>query len=480
MDFNGVRVLVVGDCMLDEYISGQVLRISPEAPVPIVKKEKQWFAPGGAANVARNLVRLGAKVCLAGLAGDDFAGGVLKKHLHAENIEDSILYGNDYSTICKTRVMSQGQQLLRLDDEHVGPLNDTQAKTLLLVCQKALEECQVLVLSDYAKGIFLDREQNANLATNLIELAHEHEVPVIVDPKGSDWQKYRNADCVTPNSREFHIACGHQVYAPFDRPTRQGNAEKLCSQFGFARILLTRGARGMALFVPGDEPLYIRATEREVADVSGAGDTVIATLAACVAKGLSWAESARIANQAAGVAVGKMGTSPISIAELNQTIGEQAENPKLMELPVLLEKIEDWRRKNESIVFTNGCFDLLHPGHISLIRQCVMQGDHLVIGLNTDNSVRRLKGSTRPIQNEQSRALLLAALRGVDAVILFDEDTPLDLIRQVRPDVLVKGSDYTLATVVGAEDVQAYGGRVYLANLVDGCSTSSLVRRMAG
>lgn len=480
MDFSGVRALVVGDCMLDEYLSGQVLRISPEAPVPIVKKEKQWFAPGGAANVARNLGRLGVDAVLVGLAGTDHAGSLLKQALQDERIGDNLVYVQERSTICKTRVMSQGQQLLRLDDELIAPPDKVLFDALYWRCLASLEGCQVLVLSDYAKGMLLDAAHGDSLATALIEAAHSRHIPVLVDPKGGNWQRYRQADCVTPNSREFHVACGHQVHEPYDPETRKRNAEALCGQFGFAHILLTRGARGMALFTPGDEPLYIKAAEREVADVSGAGDTVIAVLAACIGKGLPWAESARLANLAAGVAVGKMGTAPVSIDELNQAIGEHAENPKLVSLPALLEKVEDWRRKNESIVFTNGCFDLLHPGHISLIRQCANQGDHLIIGLNTDRSVRRLKGDSRPIQNEQSRALLLAALRGVDAVVLFDEDTPLRLIQQIRPDVLVKGSDYSLATVVGAEEVQAYGGKVYLANLVDGCSTTNLVQRMAG
>lgn len=480
MDFSHVRALVVGDCMLDEYVSGQVMRISPEAPVPVVKKEKQWFAPGGAANVARNLARLGVDVALAGIAGMDHAGDVLKQTLRGENIEDVLLYTGERATICKTRVLSQGQQLLRVDDETIASPDLAMYEALYQRCLSALEGRNVLVLSDYAKGVLLDVKNGDNLAKALIEAARTKQIPVVVDPKGGLWQRYQNADCVTPNSREFHVACNHKVHEAYDPETRKRNAESLCREFGLAHILLTRGARGMALFTPGEEPLYIKAAEREVCDVSGAGDTVIAVLAACIGKGLDWAESARLANLAAGVAVGKMGTAPVSIAELNQVVGEHAENPKLLALPALLEKVEDWRRKNESIVFTNGCFDLLHPGHISLIRQSAGQGDHLIIGLNSDSSVRRLKGEARPIQDEQSRALLLAALRGVDAVVLFDADTPYDLISRIRPDVLVKGSDYSLETVVGADVVQSYGGKVYLANLVDGCSTTSLVRRMAG
>ena len=255
-------------------------------------------------------------------------------------------------------------------------------------------------------------------------------------------------------------------------------ADSLRVRYSIERVLLTRGARGMALFCPDVPPRYIRAVMREVADVSGAGDTVIATLGACIGIGLTWEESMDAANAAAGVVVGKMGTAPVSITELRQALRQGADNPKLYGLPDLLEKVEDWRRKNESIVFTNGCFDLLHPGHISLIRQSAAQGTHLVVGLNSDASVRRLKGPSRPVQNEQSRALLLSALHGVDAVVIFDEDTPLNLVAALRPDVLVKGSDYTVETVVGADVVLAAGGRVYLADLVQGCSTTGIVRKI--
>lgn len=480
MDFTGVRVLVAGDVMLDRYIAGQVRRISPEAPVPVTSVRKRWTAPGGAANVARNLARLGAQAILMGLAGQDEAGEVLRRELATEGIDDRLIYAAARCTTSKTRIIAQGQQLLRLDEEVVAPPRPEEHSELCAKIFELLPSCDAVVLSDYGKGVLMDGGQGGSLCAPVMAAARERGIPVLVDPKGGQWRRYAGAQCVTPNSAEFALACGLEAGETPDRQARETLAGRLREQYGLERVLLTRGSRGMALFAGGEPPCYIRAAVREVADVSGAGDTVIATLAACVARGLDWKESARVANAAAGVAVGKMGTAPVSLAELNQALRENADNPKLYAGSALLEKLEEWRRGNDSIVFTNGCFDLLHPGHISLIRQCAALGDRLVVGLNTDASVRRLKGAGRPIQNEQSRALLLAELQGVDAVVLFDEDTPLELIRRVRPDVLVKGSDYTVESVVGADLVREYGGHVHLARLVDGCSTTSLVRRMGG
>lgn len=478
MNFTGVRVLVVGDVMLDHYIAGQVRRVSPEAPVPVVCARKRWTAPGGAANVARNLARLGLQVSLTGLAGLDDAGEALRRELAAEGIDDRLVYSAARSTTRKTRIIAQGQQLLRLDEEVIAPPRPEESAALREKVFQLLPGCDALVLSDYGKGVLLDDAGNGGLCAPVIIAARQRGIPVLVDPKGGQWRRYAGAQCVTPNSAEFALACGLEMGETPDQREREALAGRLREQYDLERILLTRGAQGMTLFAAGQPPCRIRAAVREVADVSGAGDTVIATLAACVGQGLDWEESARVANTAAGVAVGKMGTAPVSLAELNQALRENVDNPKLYDSAALLEKLEEWRRRNESIVFTNGCFDLLHPGHISLISQCMALGDRLVVGLNSDASVRRLKGPDRPIQNERSRALLLAALQGVDAVILFDEETPLELIRRVRPDVLVKGSDYTVETVVGADLVRQYGGRVHLARLVDGCSTTSLVRRM--
>jgi D-beta-D-heptose 7-phosphate kinase/D-beta-D-heptose 1-phosphate adenosyltransferase len=477
VNFDGARVLVVGDVMLDHYISCLVDRISPEAPVPVARVRERWSVPGGAANVARNLARLGAGALLVGLAGDDESGKTLQNLLEGEGIKAGLIVSKTRPTTRKTRIMAHGQQLLRCDEEASRPLAAEEHRELAQKVRAMLSGCGAVVLSDYGKGVLSALADGENLCSRVITLARGLGVPVLVDPKGVDWARYAGAQCVTPNSAEFAAVCGQS----FDEAgERHVLAAALRERFAFERLLVTRGPKGMALFESDAEPYYIRDVAREVADVSGAGDTVIATLAACVAMGMDWRQSAATANAAAGIVVGKVGTSPVSLVELNQALRENSLNPKLYNLSSLLDKIEEWRRGGESVVFTNGCFDLLHPGHISLVQQCSVQGDRLVVALNSDSSVKRLKGPERPIQDEQSRALLIAALRGVDAVILFDEDTPRSLIEAVKPDVLVKGADYAEQDVVGADVVKACGGRVYLARLTEGCSTTGLVRRMEG
>lgn len=479
-DFTSARIMVLGDCMLDNYISGEVQRISPEAPVPVASVRKRWQVPGGAANVARNLSRLGASVFLAGLAGMDATADILEQALAKEGVESALVRSASRLTTSKTRVIAQGQQLLRLDEEIVAPPDKTELDELKKILANRLAGCNALLLSDYGKGVLLRNSFGQCLCEIAIREAKKLGLPVLVDPKGGDWQRYANADCVTPNSSEFALACAVHCLQDKTAEERAALAEGLMNSFSLSRILLTRGARGMSLYQSGRAgAVSLRAAVREVADVSGAGDTVIATLAACIAIGLDWDEGARVANIAAGVAVGKAGTAPVSLGELAIALQQASENPKLYALPKLLEKLEEWRRAGQSIVFTNGCFDLLHPGHISLLRQASELGDRLVVGLNSDSSVRRLKGESRPIQNEQSRALLLSALQAVDAVVLFDTDTPFELIKSVMPDVLVKGSDYSVENVVGADIVMGNGGRVFLASLIDGCSTTSLVKRMA-
>ncbi|MDR2744861.1 MAG: D-glycero-beta-D-manno-heptose-7-phosphate kinase [Desulfovibrio sp.] len=478
MNFCGARILVVGDVMLDNYIVCRVNRISPEAPVPVAHVRERWSVPGGAANVARNLARLTAEALLVGLVGRDEAGRELRGLLEKEKIGDGLVFSGARATIRKTRIMAQGQQLLRFDEEEIAPPTPEEYGRLSEKVREYLPGCKAVILSDYGKGALSAMPEGRSLCAFVISRARGHNIPVLVDPKGVDWGRYAGAQCVTPNSAEFAAVCG--LSFEDDRARREKQAMSLCGRFAFERLLVTRGPKGMALFEGGGEPYYIRDAAREVADVSGAGDTAIAALGACVATGFGWRESARIANAAAGIAVGKAGTAPVSLAELSQALHENAQNPKLHTLDALRDRVEEWRRGGESVIFTNGCFDLLHPGHVSLIRQCVALGDRLVVALNSDASVRRLKGASRPVQDEQSRALLIAALRGVDAVILFDGDTPLALIEALRPDVLVKGADYTEQTVVGADAVKAYGGRVHLARLAEGCSTTNLVRRMGG
>jgi D-beta-D-heptose 7-phosphate kinase/D-beta-D-heptose 1-phosphate adenosyltransferase len=476
MNFEGVRILVVGDVMLDHYISGHVKRISPEAPVPILSVEKHWSVPGGAANVARNLVCLGVQTQLLSLIGQDATGHELDAAVREEGINSFLLAG-PRPTTRKTRILARGQQLLRQDEEQILPPRQEEMQILLRQIAELLPEQDVVILSDYDKGVLHPCADGSNLCQHVIREARRLGIPVLADPKGASWERYAGVQCITPNSAEFAVVCGRDPHLPIPREERATLAAKLRSSYALERILLTRGPRGMVLFGDG-APYYCRAVTREVADVSGAGDTVIAILAACLGRGLAWKDSARVANMAAGIAVGKLGTASVSLGELNWALRQDGDNPKLYTLAEVLDKVADWRRKKESIVFTNGCFDLLHPGHVSLLRQSVAQGDHLIVGLNSDASVRRLKGPQRPIQNEYSRAMVLAALNGVDAIVIFDEDTPFNLIRTILPDVLVKGSDYALENVVGADLVRQHGGRVYLAQLVDGCSTTGIVHKI--
>jgi D-beta-D-heptose 7-phosphate kinase/D-beta-D-heptose 1-phosphate adenosyltransferase len=477
VNFEGLRVLVVGDVMLDNYVACNVGRISPEAPVPVAQVVRRWSVPGGAANVARNLARLGLHVDVVGIVGRDAEGVNLQELLRAQGIGDGLVRSEARRTTAKTRITSQGQQLLRLDEEDGSQLSAKEEAELHERCESPLAACDVLVLSDYAKGVLMRTADDEGLCPWLVCRARSRGVPILVDPKGSDWTRYAGVQCVTPNSGEFAIACGKPgTHIEGDDLVTQG--ARLCVRYGFDRLLVTRGPKGVVLLEPGKDPCYVRDVSREVADVSGAGDTVMATLAACVAKGLDWETGVRIANAAAGVAVGKLGTAPVTLAELNQALREGAENPRLYTAEELQDRIQEWRRAGETIVFTNGCFDLIHPGHASLIRQCVALGDRLIIGLNSDASVRRLKGPTRPVQDQQSRAQVISAMHGVDAVVIFEEDTPLKLLEKVRPDILVKGADYAQSEVVGGDLVRGYGGRVHLADLTEGCSTTGIVKRL--
>ena len=310
----------------------------------VVSVAKRWSVPGGAANVARNLVRLGVDVAVAGVVGHDAAAADLRAALAAEGIADGLTASALRRTTCKTRVLAQGQQLLRLDEEVCAPLSAEEAEALKNRVISLLQGRQAVILSDYAKGVLLEAANGVNLCRVVIDEARRMGIAVLVDPKGSDWQRYAGAHCVTPNAGEFDMACGLESGAKLDRARRETLAAELRNRHGIERLLVTRGPKGMALFSPGEAPVYCRATVREVADVSGAGDTAIATLAASVGKGLPWAESMHLANAAAGVAVGKMGTAPVSLAELNEALREQADKPKLFTLPNLLEKIEEWRR----------------------------------------------------------------------------------------------------------------------------------------
>ena len=468
----GVCVGVVGDVMLDRYVGGVVERISPEAPVPVLRIERQTAMLGGAGNVVRNLRAIGATASLAAVVGGDDAGREIHARLADEGaaVAFSLAIENDRRTSVKTRFLAGNQQLLRTDDESTTPLGAAAQREIVRSVHGWGKACGVLIISDYAKGVF-----DGDLAAELIALAHSQGTRVVVDPKG-DFARYRGAAVITPNLRELSVAAGSVVHAGEEAEC----ARALSRRYDLRAVLVTLGKQGMMLVDEG-AARTLPAAAREVFDVSGAGDTVVATLSAALASGASLRQAAELANIAAGIVVGKVGTAVAHAHELAKELRHRdlaRAEAKIIEPQSLLDRTEVWRRQGMSIGFTNGCFDLIHPGHLSLIQQARAACDRLVVGLNTDGSVARLKGQGRPVQSEMARAAVLASIAGVDAVVLFDEETPLALIELLRPDVLVKGADYRLDQVVGAELVQGYGGRVLLAELEPGYSTTGTIARL--
>ena len=472
--FGARRVLVVGDLMLDRYLWGEVQRISPEAPVPVVRLGRRTQSAGGAANVARNLTHLGLRVQLAGLTGDDPDRTALLAALAADGIQtQAVIPAADRATTVKTRVIGNHQQMLRIDEESTQPLTPTDESHLWTALEPLLPGAAALVLSDYDKGVL-----TAALCQRLIPAAQALGIPVLVDPKGRDFSKYAGASLITPNRAELALATG-QPRA--DLPGLLAAAAELRRDLDLGLLVLTLSELGLAL-VDDKGPRRIPALAREVFDVSGAGDTVIATFAAGLAAGLGRDDTAHLANLAAGVVVGKVGTFPITREELLAAISGEAaleQAAKVLDRAGARARVQAWQAAGERVVFTNGCFDLLHVGHVTYLERARRQGQRLVVGLNTDRSVRALKGHQRPLIAEADRARVLAALAAVDAVVLFDEDTPLDLILLLRPDVLVKGADYTEETVVGAPEVKSWGGQVVLIPLVADRSTTGIIQRLA-
>jgi D-beta-D-heptose 7-phosphate kinase/D-beta-D-heptose 1-phosphate adenosyltransferase len=469
--FAGKTVLVFGDVMLDRFIYGAVDRISPEAPVPVIAVEKETAMLGGAGNVARNVAALGAKAVLIGLVGQDDAGAALRGMIDAEpGLEAELVADDKRRTTEKVRYISGSHQMLRVDREDRGAGD---AAALLAAFTARLPAADVVVLSDYAKGVL-----TAEVVREAIDAARAAGKPVIVDPKSRDFARYDGATLIKPNRKEAAEATG--ITDNSDAASEDAGAAILAMARGLEAALVTRGGAGMTLSVRGQPHVHLPATAIEVFDVSGAGDTVAATLALSVAAGASLADAAHLANLAGGLVVAKLGTDVVTAAELTARAGSD-EDPgeiKIADRDQARQIVEGWRARGLKVGFTNGCFDLLHPGHVSLLSQAKAACDRLIVGLNTDASVSKLKGPTRPVQKEQGRATVLASLSSVDLVVLFDEDTPLDLIKAFHPDVLVKGADYTVETVVGSDIVLGYGGKVVLAELKQGQSTTNLIARM--
>ncbi len=468
------RVSVVGDLILDDYIEGSIERLSPEAPVQVVNVDREYQKLGGAANVAHGLSTLEAKVDLYGVVGTDDAARTLLELCASRNIgTGKVASLARRPTTRKLRVMSRRQQMIRLDWEKILPIEEKIEETFLrdLFAKKNLPAA--IVLSDYGKGVLTD-----SLIRKITVQAREAGIPVVVDPKSRDFDRYRNATVLTPNLKEFETAVRHAVDPVKDEDIAR-YAGQLCEKCAFQALLVTLGELGMALWTPENGLYRVPTAAREVYDVTGAGDTVVATLALALANGLDFHTAAVIANAAAGIVVGKAGTSTVAPRELVNALSPKIEN-KLLDNEAFAEHIKWWRLQGKQVVFTNGCFDLLHVGHLHILEQAARQGDILIVGLNSDSSIRRLKGPERPLIPELERATLLAAFDCVDAVVLFSEDTPVNLIRRIKPDVLVKGSDYRMDQVVGREEVEAHGGKVVLVDFLPAKSSSLLINRIRG
>jgi D-beta-D-heptose 7-phosphate kinase / D-beta-D-heptose 1-phosphate adenosyltransferase len=468
----GARLLCLGDVMLDRFIHGRVERVSPEAPIPVLAVEGEAEMAGGAGNVARNAAALGAGVELIGVRGRDGAGERLAR-LAGPGAQ--LVAEEGRRTTVKTRYLAAGHQLLRADEESASAVTPAAAVQLLARVDAALPRADAVVLSDYGKGVL-----SGSLAADAIGRAKSAGRFIAVDPRGADWSRYRGADLITPNRRELSEAAG----AGLSRLEEiEAAALRLLHAHGLGAVLVTLSEQGMLLVEPGGAR-HIAAAAREVFDVSGAGDTVVATLALAHAAGRPLEEAMRLANAAAGIVVGKLGTATVSAEELAHALhaaGEAAANGEaLLDRDAAARLVGEWRAHGLRIGFTNGCFDVLHAGHVALLSAARRRCDRLVVGLNTDESVARLKGPSRPVNPLGDRAAVLAALAAVDAVVPFAEDTPLELIRALRPDVLVKGADYTIDRVVGADIVQAAGGEVVLVELLPGRSTTSILARGGG
>jgi D-beta-D-heptose 7-phosphate kinase/D-beta-D-heptose 1-phosphate adenosyltransferase len=469
-------VLCIGDLMLDEFVYGEVSRVSPEAPVPVIAAKRSELVIGGAGNVARNIASLGASCICVGIVGEDEAARTLHAAIAAEKgIEARLVADAARPTTRKIRFVSEhhSAHLLRADWEQAEPAAEESERALLAHALQALPRAGAVVLSDYAKGVLTKR-----LIRELIDQANKLRKTVVVDPKGADFGIYRGATLITPNRQELGHAMRSAAATDGDIVAA---AQRLREQIGASAVLVTRSEAGMTLVAAGSAPVHVPAYPVKVRDVSGAGDTVVAVLAATLAMGADFEAAMRAANAAAAVVVGKRGTATVSAAELRARILPAAslarEEKVVFDWAVLDERLAEWRKQGLRIGFTNGCFDLLHPGHVKVLTGARAACDRLVVGLNSDASARRLKGEGRPVQNEHARAGVLAALEAVDLVAIFDDDTPIELIRRVRPKVLVKGSDYRREDVVGREVVEAEGGEVVLIELVPGHSTTALVDR---
>lgn len=465
-DFSQSNILVVGDVMLDRYWTGPTGRISPEAPVPVVAINEIEDRPGGAANVAMNVAALGANVTLLGLTGLDESAQILEQSLSSLGVVCDFCSVPNFDTITKLRIMSRNQQLIRLDFEKSFAQVDK--AEMLARFQQQLVSADLVILSDYAKGALSGVQ-------DLISLAKQQSIPVVVDPKGSDFNKYAGATLLTPNMGEFESIVGHCA----DENSIVLEAQKLVSALDMEALLVTRSEKGMTLLQKAQSEVHLPAKAKEVYDVTGAGDTVISTLSVAIAAGCSFADASALANVAASIVVGKLGTSTVSYNELEHAIGKVQHHGKgVMTQQQLAIAVEKAKQNGETIVMTNGCFDILHAGHVSYLDSACQLGDKLIVAVNSDASVRGLKGPGRPVNNISRRMSVLAGLASVYWVVEFTEETPERLIGELLPDVLVKGGDYSVDEIAGGKQVLANGGDVKVLNFEDGVSTTSIINNI--
>lgn len=464
-DFSHIKILVIGDMMLDRYLFGDTSRISPEAPIPIVKISHSEDKPGGAANVALNIAAMGANVVLLGAVGNDEAASTLQQQLTAAKVEHEFYKDNKINTIIKLRVLSRHQQLLRLDFEK--PLHTSLQSTLLAKFESFMNRVDLVILSDYQKGTFSN-------AQAFIQCARKYNIPVLVDPKGKDFASYQHAKIITPNLKEFEAVVG-----PCKTEEEIINkGRQLITELNLEALLITRSEEGMTL-IQKDNDTHLPAYAREVYDVTGAGDTVIATLGVALAAQLALINAIALANLAASLAVAKLGAATVSSPELQACIeGKQNLPQGIVNEEQLLKATKAAKAQGKKIVFTNGCFDILHAGHVTTLQMAKQLGDFLIVAVNTDESIKKIKGLNRPINNLEHRMTVLASLGVVDFVVPFSDDSPVRLLSLIKPDLLAKGGDYTLDQVVGADIVRSYGGDVRIMRHHIKTSSSMLINKI--
>ena len=462
------KVMVIGDIIFDRYIFGTVQRISPEAPVPIINVKEESFVPGGAANTAHNISALGGKAYLVGICGDDIAQNQLIDFLYEKDVDtEGIITDKTRSTIEKLRIIGDKQQIARVDNEKTDPIAEKIKQKILDIVKKNLSKVRVIVFSDYAKGVL-----SKDLCQEIIKLAKDKSIITIADPKPSNKDYYKGVSFITPNFKEAKELAKDMPYdTEEDIKNMIINIEKELD----TKALVTRSEKGISL-LDDDKLTTIPTQAKEVFDVSGAGDTVVATLALALAAGAEVNEAVNLANHAAGIVVSKIGTATVSNSELQKAF--EKESSKVKTLEELKEIVKKLKSKNKKIVWTNGCFDILHVGHTRYLQEAKKQGDILILGLNSDTSIRRIKGKDRPIINEDDRAEVLSALSCVDYIIFFDSDTPIEEIKAIMPDIIVKGSDYKKEEVIGHELMDKAGGKVALIQLVDGKSTTNIIDKI--